>query len=166
MSQLIKEGQITSSVSDAAKSQVGHYQFSKIATWESPLRYKGLYETGICLVFFNRSKIYSLTLPWTGGCRVNNNGSISTIIYKRIICLGRVTLEIVTFGLAALARTDNLTTNHEAFVALGCDPSGRKEDVLFVAEFGEGNIIPRFTRREFLRMPPQEMSGTIAKSTR
>ena len=72
----------------------------------------------------------------------------------------------MAFGLVALARTDNLTTNHEAFVALGCDPSGRKEDVLFVADFGEGNIIPRFTRREFLRMPPQEMTGTIAKSTR
>ena len=56
MSQLIKEGQITSSVSDAAKSQVGHYQFSKIATWESPLRYKGLYETGICLVFLTGQK--------------------------------------------------------------------------------------------------------------
>ena len=88
-------------------------------------------------------------------------------VSKAFISIGRVGLEIATLGIAALWRDDRLTTNHEAFVALGHDPSDNGgDDVIFFAEFGEGNIIPRLNRREFLRLPEQKITGNIALTTR
>ena len=71
-------------------------------------------------------------------------------------------MEIITLGIGAIWRQDRLTTNHEAFVAWGYDPKGEGDDILFYAEFGEGNIIPRLSKERFLQLPPQKFSGQVA----
>ena len=55
---------------------------------------------------------------------------------------------------------------HQAFIALGKDPEGNGGDIIFIAEFGEGDVIPRLNRTQFLRRPPQEFTGNVALSVR
>ena len=52
------------------------------------------------------------------------------------------------------------------FVALGRDPEGRGGDIIFLAQCGEGDIIPSLSVDQFLRTPPQEFSGSVAFNVR
>merc|ERR1712048_908720 len=55
--------------------------------------------------------------------------------------------EILTLGIGAFWRRDHLNFDHEAFVAWGKDPSGRGIDIFFIAQYGDGVIIPKLKIR-------------------